>query len=359
MPKRLIDGEALWKSRKLKRVSLSYRAEYANLIPLAEVNGVFEYDPHLIWLEVYAFNRPDISLEDVVQIMDEFERAEMLTRWEEDGKWWGHWTGIEKRLPAPSALKRGDYKIKNGVPNPPCGPQENHNDTTSESQHRFRFKLGSGEGLSEEKIEMRRRTFEAICHRYGLAPDPKGYSSWSDLAGICEGLGDRTVEAAFEEWASKEPDAATPIATFVKIAPKLTRKVVVVEENPKLKEFCHHVTKKSSFQIIFNKAQKSEVSELLDQYPYSEIVLAFDKFYDIIKDDSYQLKFGAKDFVEKGPQILETTRLMKAEAEAQEKQIAEIKSKVQATAALEHATEAVGQLSDAEIALDVFGEDNG
>jgi hypothetical protein len=163
------------------------------------------------------------------------------------------------------------------------------------------------------------------------------------------------IESAFQEWASKHSNVTKPISTFVKIAPTLANKMVVVEENPKLEDFCYYVSKKSQFQIIFNKQQRAEISDLLDKYPYSEILLAFDKFYGIIESDSYQLKFGAKDFVEKGPQILVTIRRMKAEAEAEEKQIAEIKSKVAATASLEIAQDAQDELT----LDDVLGESSG
>ena len=62
MPKRVIDGDALWGSGKLLQVQpLEYRAEYANLIPLALANGSFEADPRLVWKNVYAYNRPDVT----------------------------------------------------------------------------------------------------------------------------------------------------------------------------------------------------------------------------------------------------------------------------------------------------------
>lgn len=185
--------------------------------------------------------------------------------------------------------------------------------------------------ISEEKEseEMRRRTFEAICHKHGLAPDPRGYSGWSDLAGMCEGIGDRIVEAAFEEWASSQlSPVINPVSKFVKVAPIWTKKISGVEENPRLEEFCDWVADKSDMHIIFNKIQKAEVSELLDKYQYPELALAFEKFYAIIENDLYQLKFGARDFVEKAPQILRTIQKRKAEAEAAAKEIAEIKSRV-------------------------------
>lgn len=107
MPKRVLDGEGLWRSDKLALVEPpGRRAEYANLIPLALANGVFEANPRRIWSAVYAYNRPDISPEEVEQILDEFERVKLLFRWHDPstGKVWGYWVGIEKpgRLPGKS-----------------------------------------------------------------------------------------------------------------------------------------------------------------------------------------------------------------------------------------------------------------
>lgn len=102
MPKRLIDGEALWGSDKLARVApQKYRAEYANLIPLALANGVFEADPAKVWAKVYAFNRPKVRPKHVEEILASFEQAGMLFRWQdEEGKRWGFWIGINGRLPS-------------------------------------------------------------------------------------------------------------------------------------------------------------------------------------------------------------------------------------------------------------------
>lgn len=118
MPKRIVDGDALWRSQKLSQVQPpAYRAEFANLIPLALANGVFEADPELIWATVYAYNRPDIGRQEVVAILSEFERVGLLRRWLDvngipqalngfhvEGKVWGYWIGIEKpgRLPGQS-----------------------------------------------------------------------------------------------------------------------------------------------------------------------------------------------------------------------------------------------------------------
>lgn len=110
MPKRVIDGEGLWLSNKLRQVPEQYRAEYANLIPLALANGTFECDPRKVWARVYIYNRPSVTLQVVEELLDSFERAKMLFRWQaEDGAIWGYWVGIDKpgRLPSGTDQKNG------------------------------------------------------------------------------------------------------------------------------------------------------------------------------------------------------------------------------------------------------------
>ena len=119
MPKRVLDGEALWRSKKLRQVQpVKFRAEYANLLPLALSTGSFECDADTIWTDVYAFNRPDVTPEDVAAILDEYEKVKLLFRWTVDGKTWGYWVGIDKegRLPTGTA-----YSHAKKGPFPPAG----------------------------------------------------------------------------------------------------------------------------------------------------------------------------------------------------------------------------------------------
>ena len=118
MPKRVVDGDALWSSAKLSQVEpLAYRAEYANLIPLALANGSFEADPRLVWKTVYAYNRPDITPDVVREILAEFERVGILFRWrDERGVVWGFWINIDKPGRLPGESRRGKNE---GVGAPP------------------------------------------------------------------------------------------------------------------------------------------------------------------------------------------------------------------------------------------------
>jgi hypothetical protein len=109
MPKRVLDGPGLWRSEKIRRVDpVRARPEFANLLPLALANGVFEADPDRIWADVYSFNRPDIKPADVRRILEAFERVKLLFRWtDETGKVWGYWVGIEKPGRLPGKSRRG------------------------------------------------------------------------------------------------------------------------------------------------------------------------------------------------------------------------------------------------------------
>lgn len=120
MPKRVIDGEALWASGKISQVEPErYRAELAWLIPLAMARGTFECSPRVIWGRCYAVNRPDWTVEDVTKLLDEFQRVKLLFRWQEpDGKHWGYWVGVEKpgRLPSAARLKERHEREGAAVP---------------------------------------------------------------------------------------------------------------------------------------------------------------------------------------------------------------------------------------------------
>lgn len=110
MPKRIVDGEGVWRSDKVAQVQPpNWRAEFANLIPLALANGTFEAVPRRIWSTVYSYNRPDVTPEIVEQILAEFERVKLLFRWTDaaTGKMWGFWVGIDKPGRLPGESRRG------------------------------------------------------------------------------------------------------------------------------------------------------------------------------------------------------------------------------------------------------------
>jgi len=149
MPKRVLDGEGLWQSDKLARVQPEWiRAEYANLLPLALANGVFEANPRRVWSLVYTYNRPEIMVADVEGVLKEFERVGLLFLWTETttGKVWGFWVGIEKsgRLPPPSRLRKKHEAIG---PEPPADELRQFIESTAGSQWLANGLRGFGSGL--------------------------------------------------------------------------------------------------------------------------------------------------------------------------------------------------------------------
>jgi hypothetical protein len=104
MPKRVLDGEAMWGSTKLSELPEWMVPEYSWLYPLADANGSFEItNLRIIWGKVAAI-RPHLTLENLQEIMRAFHEHGVLFIWERDGKRYGHWTGSDKpgRLPRES-----------------------------------------------------------------------------------------------------------------------------------------------------------------------------------------------------------------------------------------------------------------
>jgi Meiotically up-regulated gene 113 len=130
MPKRIIDGEGLWRSDKFRSLDVSIRAEYANLIPLAMSNGVFECGSVRIWSMVYSFNRPEVSPEMVRYILDELSAGGLLFRWRDGGKIWGYFVGIDKPGRLPGVSRQGTHEIVGPQP-PPFEVQEYIEETRS------------------------------------------------------------------------------------------------------------------------------------------------------------------------------------------------------------------------------------
>ena len=157
MPKRVVHGEGIWRSDKLARVEpLWVRSEYANLIPLALANGVFECNPRRVWSEVYCYNRTDITVQDVeTVILPALVRVGLLFCWkDEDGKGWGYWPGIEKPGRLPGKSRRGRNEAVG--PEPPA--EELRKFLESNGIHKlpgfgfgsgfgFGFGLGKGSGI--------------------------------------------------------------------------------------------------------------------------------------------------------------------------------------------------------------------
>jgi len=117
MPKRIVDGDALWLSEKVRSLPEEFRLHYANWIPLARENGVFEASPQRIQAQVYSYLRPNFTVASVQRVLNALVRAGLVRLYDADGKTWGYFVGMDKpgRLPELRYIER----YKNLPPNPP------------------------------------------------------------------------------------------------------------------------------------------------------------------------------------------------------------------------------------------------
>jgi len=77
--------------------AIEFRFHVANWIPLVEANGVFEAEPILIWSRVYAYMKPDVTVETVKKILAAFVRIGLVQVWEANGNTWAYFIGMDKR----------------------------------------------------------------------------------------------------------------------------------------------------------------------------------------------------------------------------------------------------------------------
>jgi hypothetical protein len=175
MPKRIVDGDALWRSDKLAQVQPpSFRGEYANLIPLALADGTFECTARRVWADVYSYNRPDITIETVEQILDEFERVGLLER-KANGKVWGKWVGIDSRLPPESHRSR----YKSGAPELFDELQTDSGGNPDEVLHGIGVGVGLGKPLFDVEVpDEREAALQRVWDYYidQLGKNPKMYT---------------------------------------------------------------------------------------------------------------------------------------------------------------------------------------
>jgi hypothetical protein len=209
MNKRILDGGGLWKSDKLARVQPPrFRAEYANWIPLALANGVFEADTRRIWATIYSYNRPDVSFEDAEEIKRELCRVGLLFLWpdEETGKVWAYFVGIDKpgRLPSRSRLNKKHEPIG---PTPPPDALRSYIELTRSkaldsavaSQWLANGCLGFGFGLG-------------LGTGLGTGKEPRASHAVSVSPSTADTLEEETKDAAFavfwERWPQKQAKAS-------------------------------------------------------------------------------------------------------------------------------------------------------
>lgn len=299
MASRLIHGESLWTSAKLKKVPVQYRAEYANLLPLAEANGAFEYDPELIWSRVYAYNRTDVTPVIVTEILLEFEKAGMLTKYSAEDKVFGFWVGIEKegRLPPPSQRVR--YK---NLPPPP--PIKQKPEVAEEKFERPKSNLPLDTQLA------------AMCEEtIGHVEDKKTYAK--ELKTAVKEFGHDYILDGFEQWAESVCpfSGRKPMTAFIKSlgnAP-VAQKV----SSPVLQKVETEIAAITDNQVFFHVNQKPLLASLIKEYSEAEVLEAFQDFWDALPDD--QVQWAAKNFVEQCGLRIDAVRMKRHKQEQKDK----------------------------------------
>jgi hypothetical protein len=160
-------------------------------------NGTFECSAQKVWRRVYAYNRPDVTPQDVEAMLAEFERTKMLFRWTEpDGKIWATFVGVNKpgRLPPKSREK----EEKQGVPVP------------IELLNQF---LGPVCGNATQSVaQPYRDVTEPVAERYAGSGTGSGIGSGNGLgtgSGICTATGETDTDTEPDDTPTQEMSKRT------------------------------------------------------------------------------------------------------------------------------------------------------
>jgi hypothetical protein len=162
----------LWKSDKLARVTpVRFRAEYANVLPLALANGTCEIGAARVWAEVFAYNRDDVTRADVEKMLAEFERCGLLFRWNDEGrKQWGFFVDIEKPGRLPSASMRRHYGT---------GPEPPQDQLAAYLQ-----RIGTPQPETPKPVAEKRSTIKTpLPEGFGITD---GLREWAKSKGFCQ-----------------------------------------------------------------------------------------------------------------------------------------------------------------------------
>lgn len=299
MPCRMIDGEAIAGSKKLRKVSECWRIHYPLWLTLAEVNGTFEVDVDQIWGRLYSMLFPSITREDVAKIIAEFVSAGLLSVWNVDDHEYGFFVGMEKpgRLLSYSHQKR----YKKIYPDWPGLqghlPEESGDIPEVSGTGKVREgKVREGKG-DENDMALADKLRNEIYERTGKVPK---LSDWL-VAEFRKRVGtEKEKLAAFREYLNSNPESEYPLHEFLDsdIADQFTKPTVVsgVIANPALVSLASKIFTISDYAVSGKSLTAAE--NLLKVYPELDIINAFRYFYG--KLDDFGRKHAVRDFFEKG-----------------------------------------------------------
>lgn len=338
MPKRIVDGEALWTSGKLKRVPQELRTHYANWLPLAEANGVFEVDFDIIKARVYPILDPDFSTENVQEVFAHFKEAGLLQVWNDAGKTWAYFVGIGKsgRLPVEAHLKR----YKGLPPNPPAirdqsgtGPGQDGNTPQGFGSGLVLDRFGSG---MEDDVKIKNSLIDKSRAILGVRISPQD-ANWSEIKALVRVYGEDAVASKFEEWAKSQTQAPNyPLSGFVRIADALlTGKFGSSVEPEYLSALVNDLVAMTDGAVVFNNKQRAAISCLMTVNSPEDIKSAFREYYGNISGDDFKVSHAAREFTETAEQLLFVQAKRKADAARTSEQLRICTENEQARAAAE------------------------
>ncbi len=357
MPARVVDGDGLWRSKKLKRMSPEFRGEYANLVPLAEANGVFDCDPDRVWSDVYAFNRPEIYVETVEKILYELEQVDLLRRWKDKDKVWGYWTGIHKsgRLPTGVHLKR----YKNLPPEPPpeitfdgdrpepsgIDPGLSHDDPpwfgigldrngigmvreTEPAQDNF-LEDGQEEDMKAEKA------IPVSCMEI-LGERAETYSDVIEqIKSRARATSNGQVLREFEEWAVENQGddfRGKPLSAWLRSYTSGRIEQKQATENPMVKTIGREIAYRSCNQMVLEPKHKAALVPIIeeDSYTFEEVLGAYSEFFQKMdKDNPKNIQYAANNFVAQAADLLYSVRRKATEKQAEQAAVAATAERMQ------------------------------
>lgn len=389
MPKRIVDGNGIWRSDKLRAVPAWARSEYPWLIPLALANGVFECDPEHIWFDCYAYNRPDVTKDQVVAVLNSFEQAKLLFRWTYNGKTYGFWVGSDKpgRLPGKS---RKDGKHDPIGPEVPTnllaaflseGHGIHHTPTDSGNQPDISngpLGIGLGLGIGIEglgygdaaqtpsttnlgkddlmaKNRVRKAIEAATLKVFGGRAE--WYDNvWEEIDTHVDAFGSQAVITAFEKWAEDHKDDVfpKPVTEFLKTAAQGLAGKTDPVASPEGQDLVSGLVFISDCCIRFRDKEQESICRLLKNWTADDIKAVFREFYSGVENNTFLLQNAAKDFAETAEQMLIFRKRKREEElrteEAMERQRVEVQEQarrdVEAAKAANQAAEAQETVED-------------
>jgi hypothetical protein len=329
MAKRMLDGDKLWRSDKLRQVQPeSFRAEYSNLYALALANGAFECAPDRVWCEVYAYNRPSISPETVREILREFERVKLLFRWQAgDGKTWGFWVGSEKMLPTPEQIRQSKYKIGEPVPKQQLAaflmPATSNNVEQQGTRTWFGLDRNGLEWIGEDNVSIKNSLTDLSRAILGVRIGPQD-SNWIEIKALVRVYGEEAVMVKFEDWAKSQTSPPNyPLSGFVRVADALlSGKFAASVSGEDLSALANGLVAVSDGRVIFNNNHRAALGALLVENSPADIKSAFQEFWGNISGDEFLIKQAAKTFTEAAEQLLYVRAKRRADARKQAEMIA-------------------------------------